>query len=44
MMFDDVHRSNFHISHISNKPRPISNHPGLLLVSLTHVAISAYNE
>nr|DAY18513.1 MAG TPA: hypothetical protein [Caudoviricetes sp.] len=43
-MFDDVHRSNFHISHICNKPRPISNRPGTQLVSLPHVAISAYNE
>nr|DAX99334.1 MAG TPA: hypothetical protein [Caudoviricetes sp.] len=43
-MFDDAHRSNFHISHICNKPHPISNHPGTQLVSLPHVAISAYNE
>nr|DAR25019.1 MAG TPA: hypothetical protein [Caudoviricetes sp.] len=43
-MFDDAHRSNFHISHICNKTPPISKHGGLLLVSLPHVANSAYNE
>nr|DAJ24661.1 MAG TPA: hypothetical protein [Caudoviricetes sp.] len=32
MMFDDVYRSNFHISHICNKTHPFSRIPPLQYV------------